>query len=77
VHRARGDTAARRVLATLAEHCQQTFIAATQPDYLPAISETLLASGFTLERETRSPARRVTHLVFRRAQRFSASLAGI
>jgi len=34
--------------------------------YLPAITETLTASGLHLERETTSPARRVTHLVFHR-----------
>jgi 2-polyprenyl-3-methyl-5-hydroxy-6-metoxy-1,4-benzoquinol methylase len=66
VHRARGDAAARRMLAALAERCTQTFIAATQPDYLPAIIDTLLASGFRLDRETASPARRISHLVFRR-----------
>jgi 2-polyprenyl-3-methyl-5-hydroxy-6-metoxy-1,4-benzoquinol methylase len=66
VHRARGDAAARRMLVTLAERCTRTFIAATQPDYLPAIIDTLLASGFKLARETASPARRVKHLVFRR-----------
>jgi len=65
VQRGRGDAAARRMLATLAEHCQETFIVATQPDYLPAIIDTLVASGFRLERETQSPARRVKHLVFR------------
>jgi hypothetical protein len=54
------------MLATLAERCQETFIAATQPEHLPAITETLVASGFRLERETGSPARRVTHRVFRR-----------
>ena len=67
VQRGRGDAAARRMLATLAEHCQETFIVATQPDYLPAIIDTLVASGFRLERETQSPARRVKHLVFRRS----------
>lgn len=67
VHRGRGDAASRRMLATLAEHCRGTFIAATQPDYLPAITETLLARGFRLERGMQSPAtRRVAHLVFRR-----------
>ena len=59
VHKARGDAAARRMLATLAERCRDTFIVATQPDYLPAIIDTLFASGFRLERETQSPARRV------------------
>jgi 2-polyprenyl-3-methyl-5-hydroxy-6-metoxy-1,4-benzoquinol methylase len=67
VQRGRGDAAARRMLATLAEHCKETFIVATQPDYLPAIIDTLVASGFRLERETQSPARRVKHLVFRRS----------
>ena len=67
VQRGRGDAAARRMLATLAEHCRETFIVATQPDYLPAIIDTLVASGFRLERETQSPARRVKHLVFRRS----------
>ena len=65
VQKRRGDAAARRMLSTLAERCQETFIVATQPDYLPAIIDTLLASGFRLERETQSPARRVKHLVFR------------
>ena len=67
VHKARGDAAARRMLATLAERCRDAFIVATQPDYLPAIIDALSASGFRLERETQSPARRVKHLVFRRA----------
>jgi 2-polyprenyl-3-methyl-5-hydroxy-6-metoxy-1,4-benzoquinol methylase len=67
VQKRRGDAAARRMLATLAAHCKETFIVATQPDYLPAIIDTLVASGFWLERETQSPARRVTHLVFRRS----------
>ena len=67
VQRGRGDAAARLMLATLAEHCKETFIVATQPDYLPAIIDTLVASGFRLERETQSPARRVKHLVFRRS----------
>ena len=67
VLRGRGDQVARRMLATFAEHCTETFIAATQPDHLPAITETLLASGFELQRETSSPSRRVTHRVFRRA----------
>jgi 2-polyprenyl-3-methyl-5-hydroxy-6-metoxy-1,4-benzoquinol methylase len=66
VLRGRGEHAARRMLATLAEHCRETFIAATQPEHLPAITETLVASGFRLECETSSPARRVTHRVFRR-----------
>ena len=64
VQRVRGDAAARRMLGTLAEHCKETFIVATQPDYLPAIIDTVVASGFRLERETQSPARRVKHLVF-------------
>lgn len=67
VHKARGDAAARRMLATLAERCRDAFIVATQPDYFPAIIDALSASGFRLERETQSPARRVKHLVFRRA----------
>jgi 2-polyprenyl-3-methyl-5-hydroxy-6-metoxy-1,4-benzoquinol methylase len=66
VARARGDRAARLMLATLAEHCSETFVAASNPAYLPAITETLTASGLRLERETVSPARRVKHLVFRR-----------
>ena len=66
VHKARGDAAARRMLATLAERCRDTFIVATQPDYSPAIIDTLFASRFRLERETSSPTRRVKHLVFRR-----------
>ena len=66
VERARGDALARRMLATLAERCTETFVAASNPAYLPAITETLTASGLHLERETNSPARRVTHLVFRR-----------
>ncbi len=64
--RVRGDRAARRVVAALAEHCRETFIAASQPAYLPAMTETLTGAGFTLEREAKSPARSVTHLVFRR-----------
>jgi 2-polyprenyl-3-methyl-5-hydroxy-6-metoxy-1,4-benzoquinol methylase len=67
VLRGRGDDAARRMLATLAEHCSKTFIAATQPDHIPALTATLLASGFELDRETGSPSRRVIHRVFRRA----------
>ncbi|MGH6749923.1 MAG: hypothetical protein ACRECI_11495 [Methyloceanibacter sp.] len=63
---ARGDTLARRMLGTLAERCTETFVAASNPAYLPAITETLTASGLRLELETNSPARRVTHLVFRR-----------
>ena len=66
VERARGDALARRMLATLAERCTETFVAASNPAYLPAITETLMASGLRLERETISPSRRVTHLVFRR-----------
>jgi len=66
VERARGGALARRMLATLAERCTETFVAASNPTYLPAITETLTASGLHLERETTSPARRVTHLVFRR-----------
>jgi 2-polyprenyl-3-methyl-5-hydroxy-6-metoxy-1,4-benzoquinol methylase len=66
VQRVRGDAAAGRMLATLAERCRDTFVVATQPDYLPAIIDALSASGFRLERETQSPARRVKHLVFRR-----------
>ena len=58
VQRVRGDAAARRMLGTLAEHCRETFIVATQPDYLPAIIDTVVASGFRLERETQSPAPR-------------------
>jgi len=48
VQRVRGDTAARRMVATLAEHCTETFIVATQPDYLPAIIATVFASGLGL-----------------------------
>ena len=66
VERASGDALARRMLATLAERCTATFVAASNPAYLPAIAETLTASGLRLERETNSPGRRVTHLVFRR-----------
>ena len=66
VERARGDRVARRMLATLAERCKKTFIAATRPDYLPAIIEVLTSQGLRLERETSSPARSVRHLVFRR-----------
>jgi 2-polyprenyl-3-methyl-5-hydroxy-6-metoxy-1,4-benzoquinol methylase len=66
VHRVRGDVATRRMLATLAERCGETFIAASRPDCLPAIIEMLSAAQFRLERETTSPARRVKHLVFRR-----------
>jgi 2-polyprenyl-3-methyl-5-hydroxy-6-metoxy-1,4-benzoquinol methylase len=66
VARARGDGAARRMLATLAERCTRTFVAASNPDFLPAIADTLTAAGLRLERETASPARRVRHLVFRR-----------
>jgi 2-polyprenyl-3-methyl-5-hydroxy-6-metoxy-1,4-benzoquinol methylase len=66
VERARGGAAARRMLATLAERCSETFIAASQPDYLPAIIEVLSSAGLRLERKTSSPARRVKHLLFRR-----------
>jgi 2-polyprenyl-3-methyl-5-hydroxy-6-metoxy-1,4-benzoquinol methylase len=66
VERGRGSGAARRMLATLAERCSETFIAASQTDYLPAIVEVLSSSGLRLERETSSPMRRVKHLVFRR-----------
>ncbi len=66
VERARGDRVARRMLATLAERCSETFIAASRPDYLPVIVEVLSSSGLRLERETSSPARSVRHLVFRR-----------
>jgi 2-polyprenyl-3-methyl-5-hydroxy-6-metoxy-1,4-benzoquinol methylase len=66
VERARGDRVARRMLATLAERCKETFIAATRSDYLPTIVDVLTASGLRLERETLSPARSVRHLVFRR-----------
>ncbi len=66
VARARGDRAARRMLATLAERCTGTFVAASNPDFLPAIADTLTASGLRLARETASPARQVRHLVFRR-----------
>lgn len=64
VQKVRGDKSARRMVATLAEHCRERFIVATQPGYLPAVTETMLASGFALERETQSLARRVKHLVF-------------
>jgi hypothetical protein len=64
VDRARGDLAARSMLATLAERCSETFIVASQPFYIPAIIE---AAQFRLERETTSPpARRVKHAVFYR-----------
>jgi hypothetical protein len=66
VDRARGDLAARRMLATLAERCSETFIVASQPSYIPAIIEVLSAAQFRLERETTSPARRVKHVVFYR-----------
>jgi 2-polyprenyl-3-methyl-5-hydroxy-6-metoxy-1,4-benzoquinol methylase len=66
VKRARGDHAARRMLATLVERCKETFIVASNPAYLPSIIDVLCAAGFALHRETESPARRVTHLVFRR-----------
>jgi hypothetical protein len=69
VDRARGDLAARRMLATLAERCSETFIVASQPSYIPAIPaiiEVLSAAQFRLERETTSPARRVKHVVFYR-----------
>ncbi|MBK5199716.1 MAG: hypothetical protein JJE37_15775 [Methyloceanibacter sp.] len=66
VERARGDRAAKRVLATLAERCKETFIVASNPAYLPSIIDVLCAAGFELIRETESPARRVTHFVFRR-----------
>jgi hypothetical protein len=66
VERARGGAAARHMLATLAERCSETFIAASQPDYLPAIIEVLSSAGLRLERKTSSPARRVKHLLFRR-----------
>src|SRR5262245_7980568 len=56
VDRARGDLAARRMLATLAERCSETFIVASQPSYIPAIIEVLSAAQFRLERETTSPA---------------------
>ncbi len=64
--RARGDPTARRTLATLAERCTETFVAASNPAFLGAIAETLTAAGLRLERETASPARNVRHLVFRR-----------
>lgn len=64
VQKVRGDKSARRMVATLAERCRERFIVATQPGYLPAVTETMLASGFALERETQSLARRVKHLVF-------------
>jgi hypothetical protein len=54
------------MLATLAERCRETFIAASRPDYLPAIVEMLSPSGLRLERETSSPARSVRQLLFRR-----------
>ena len=67
IHRASGDEAARSVLANLAAHCKETFIVASNPDYVPAMTETLFGSGLALERETVSPSpRRVRHLVFRR-----------
>ena len=45
VQRVRGDAAARRMLATLAERCRDTFIVATQPDYLPAIIDDVVRFG--------------------------------
>jgi 2-polyprenyl-3-methyl-5-hydroxy-6-metoxy-1,4-benzoquinol methylase len=66
VERARGEMVARRMLATLAERCKETFIVASNPNYLPAVNEVLSAAGLSLERETASPVRRVKHLVFRR-----------
>jgi hypothetical protein len=66
VERARGDQSAKRMLATLAERCKETFIVASNPTYLPAIIDVLFSAGFDLRRETESPARRITHLVFRR-----------
>jgi len=44
VDRVRGDLAARRMLATLAERCSETFIVASQPSYIPAIIEVLSAA---------------------------------
>ena len=66
VDRAWGDQAARRMLATLAEHCKDTFVVASQPACLPAIIEVISAARLLLERELSSPGRRVKHLVFRR-----------
>jgi len=66
VERARGIALARRMLATLAERCTETFVAASFFFNDTATTETLTASGLHLDRETTSPARRVTHLVFRR-----------
>jgi 2-polyprenyl-3-methyl-5-hydroxy-6-metoxy-1,4-benzoquinol methylase len=66
VDKARGDDVARRMLATLAERCKETFIVASNPDYLPAIAEVLTNAGFGLRCETASPSKRVKHLVFRR-----------
>jgi len=66
VARVRGDQAGRRMLATLAERCKETFIAATNSLHLSVVIDVLSTSGLELQRETDSPSRRVTHLVFRR-----------
>jgi 2-polyprenyl-3-methyl-5-hydroxy-6-metoxy-1,4-benzoquinol methylase len=66
VERARGASLAQRMLATLAERCTETFVAASNPAHRPAIKETLTACGMRLERETSSPTRQVRHIVFRR-----------
>ena len=65
-HRPAACGLARRMLATLAERCRETFIVASQPSYLPAIVEVLSASELRFDRETSSPMRRVKHLVFHR-----------
>jgi 2-polyprenyl-3-methyl-5-hydroxy-6-metoxy-1,4-benzoquinol methylase len=66
VQSARGDDAAKRMLATLAERCKETFVVASNPAYLPSIIDTLFTAGFDLHRETESASRRVTHLTFLR-----------
>ena len=55
-----------RLPAAFAERGGETFVAASNPAYLPAIATTLTASGMRLESETGSPHRWVKHLVFRR-----------
>lgn len=64
-----GDIAAWQMLVTLAEHCGERFIVADRLAHFPKITETLLASGFMVERETVSRARSY-HVVFRRQHGF-------
>lgn len=61
-----GEAIARRVVGSLAERCRETFIAATNPRYLPPIVGTLAGAGFELARETASSSRNVRHVVFHR-----------